>query len=132
MKNDPESRISDFYTSRPARAWKPPARAPLTDSRSSGQTPALAANAHSQKFLQTGPRSSAQLPARASLTTSRSSVQSPARAANTTQEILDGCIPRSSVQTSARADKPKSGQLDLVPKLNQPAPNLPNTTQDSK
>ncbi|KAF5939928.1 hypothetical protein HYC85_021095 [Camellia sinensis] len=97
----------------PRSSVETPARAPLTDSRSSGQTPARAANALSQKFLQTGPRSSAQLPARASLTTSRSSIQSPARAANTTQDILDGCIPRSSVQFPARADKPKSRQLDL-------------------
>ncbi|KAL7237131.1 hypothetical protein ACSBR1_020240 [Camellia fascicularis] len=43
MKTDPESRISEFYTSRPARAA-------LTDSRSSGQSPARAADAHSQHF----------------------------------------------------------------------------------
>ncbi|KAF5949380.1 hypothetical protein HYC85_011373 [Camellia sinensis] len=107
------------------QAFESPARAPLTDSRSSGQTPARAADAHFQKFLQTGPRSSAQLPA-----LERHS-QPPARAANPPLERPTlhrtygmGVFP-------ARADKPKSGQLDLVPKLNQPAPNLPNTTQDS-
>ncbi|KAF5953426.1 hypothetical protein HYC85_006282 [Camellia sinensis] len=109
----------------PRSSVQTPARASLTDSRSSDQTSARAPDTHSQNFYRTSS------PLERHTQHSRSSGQSHARASNTAQEILDGCIPRSSAKTPARADRPKSGQLVLVSKLNQPETNLPNTSYNS-